>query len=241
MTHSYGVYIWHDSIIHKTPGKTRLRTESTHHLSTAAVVYMCDMTHSCVWHDSFIRVTWLIHVWHDSFICVTWLIHMCAMTHSYMSHNSFICVTWLIHMCDMTHSYVWHDSFICVPWLIHMCDMTHSYVWHDSFICETWLIHMCDGANSWVSAKLLSELLPTKFSQRKHQVKFRYWQSEHILKKTHFIQNMFNREHISSVRTYIIKSEHIWYLQSGHILYRTHFIQSIFNREHIASIKSEDT
>jgi len=24
------------------------------------------------------------HVWHDSFICVTWLIHMCDMTHSYV-------------------------------------------------------------------------------------------------------------------------------------------------------------
>ena len=75
------------------------------------------------------------YVWHDSFICVTWLIHMCDMTHSYVWHDSF-----------MTHSYVWHDSFICVTWLIHMCDMTHSwlirmcdikmtysYVWHDSF------------------------------------------------------------------------------------------------------------
>jgi len=98
----------------------------------------------------------------DSFICVTWLIHMCDMTHSYVWHDSsngcswlyengsFTCVTWLIHMCDMTHpmdvvrcmgmthSYVWHDSFVCVTWLIHMCDMTHSYVWHDSFICVTW-------------------------------------------------------------------------------------------------------
>ena len=53
---------------------------------------MCDMTH--------------LYVWHDSFICVTWLIHMCDMTHS--------CVPWLIHMCDMTHSCVCHDSFQCV-------------------------------------------------------------------------------------------------------------------------------
>ena len=52
-----------------------------------------DMTHSYVWHGS-----WIIHVWHDS-----WLIHMCDMT-----HDSFRCVTWriwLIHMCDMTHTY----------------------------------------------------------------------------------------------------------------------------------------
>jgi len=37
------------------------------------------------------------YVWHDSFICVTWLIHMCDMTHSYVWHDSFICVTWFIH------------------------------------------------------------------------------------------------------------------------------------------------
>jgi len=107
------------------------------------------------------------YLWHDSFICVTWRIHMCDMTHSYVWHDAFICVTWRIHTCDMTHSYVWHDAFICVTWRIHMCDMTHScvwwknvqgdilvcdmtysYVWHDSFICVTWLIHMCDMTHS---------------------------------------------------------------------------------------------
>jgi len=86
------------------------------------------------------------YVWYDSFICVTWLIHMCDMTHSYVCHDSFICVTWLIHMCDMTQSYVWHDSFICVTWLIHICDRTRSYVWHDSFICVTWLVKKSDIA-----------------------------------------------------------------------------------------------
>ena len=89
---------------------------------------MCDMTHSYVRHDSFIRVTWLMHT--------------CDMTHSYVWHDSFICVTWLIHTCDMTHSYVWHDSFICVTWLIHTCDMSQS------FTCVTWLIHMCGMTHS---------------------------------------------------------------------------------------------
>jgi len=93
-------------------------------------------------------VTWLIHmcgvthsyVWHDSFICVTWLINMCHMTHSHVWHNSFICVTWLIHMCDMIPSHVWHDPFTCMTWPIHMCDMAHSFVWHDSLLLPPWEI-----------------------------------------------------------------------------------------------------
>ena len=86
-------------------------------------LFICvDMTHS--------------YLWHDSFICVTWLIHMCDMTPSYVWHDSFICV-------DMTHSYERYDSIKIVTWLVHMWDMTHAYVRHDAFICETWLIHMC--------------------------------------------------------------------------------------------------
>jgi len=103
-------------------------------------IHRCDMTRSYVWHDSFLRVTWLVYVfgvthyvWHDSFmtwladsfICVTWLIHDSFICVTWLIHDSFICVTWLIHV-----------SFICVTWLIHdsfMCDMTHS-----------WLIYMCD-------------------------------------------------------------------------------------------------
>jgi len=106
---------------------------------------MRDKTQSYMWHDSFMRVTWLmvyLYVWrvahsdvrHNTLICdishsyVIWLIQayaphgVCVMTHSYVSHDSFICVTRLIHMCDMTHSYVWRDAFkymphmMCVAW-----------------------------------------------------------------------------------------------------------------------------
>jgi len=38
------------------------------HVFTCEMTQMWDMTHPCVWHDSS--------------ICVTWLIHMCDMTHS---------------------------------------------------------------------------------------------------------------------------------------------------------------
>jgi len=134
--------------------------------------HMYATTYSEMWHDSFVRVTWIItrvtsllelhshaglrsacsYVWHDSFIGVTligvpWLVYTCSMTYAH---------GWLIHMCDLTYSYVWPDVFaceirgsevhllICVTWLCHMCDMTHSYVQHDSCMCVTWLIHTCD-------------------------------------------------------------------------------------------------
>jgi hypothetical protein len=121
------------------------------------LIYATWRNYACVWHDAFIP----IHVWHDSvtwchtsysydsFLCVTWLIHMWDMTRFIC--DWVVCGTWLIHTCDMTqlhnvthtthmtHSYAWHDSFICATWLIHMCDRTHSFVWHDSFICVTWL------------------------------------------------------------------------------------------------------
>jgi len=76
------------------------------------LIHMCDMTHSHVGRDAFIRATCLIHVrddynsrglhvWHDS-TRVTWL-----------------------NRCDMTQQ-VWHDSPVCVTWLIDMCYRTYS-------------------------------------------------------------------------------------------------------------------
>jgi len=137
----------------------------------------CDVTHAallrcgpfalasaCVsdttWHDSFVRVTWLIHmcdtthlylwhamtlsyVWHDSSTLVTWLVHMCAM-HSCLWNDAFIRVTWRINMCEMWHAVcndalsrrwqacvcVCHDSLIHIIWLIYTRNMPHSYMWH---------------------------------------------------------------------------------------------------------------
>jgi len=135
-------------------------------------------------HDSSICVTWLIHtyeithsyVWHDSFMYV----YMCDknLTQSCLQHWHYVMIPshcrqqqWRSARNDMTHSYVWHDSFVCVTWLIHVyiratwtwlnhtcaidttswcprvaasssgvlpklihtSGMTHSYVWHDSF------------------------------------------------------------------------------------------------------------
>jgi len=136
------------------------------------------------WYDWQTGVSWLplmcvmtpSYVRRDSFVCVTWLIHICDMTridaYAYsffdatgklVCHDSLICVSWLPHMCVVTHSYAWHDSSIYVTWLVLMptpilflmrlarwCVMTPSYVCHDWFICVSWLIRMCDMAHPYM-------------------------------------------------------------------------------------------
>jgi len=92
----------------------------TTHLHGSWLIHTCDMTHVYVWHDSFIRVTWLIGLKTSS------------TPHSHVWHDSLTYVTWLIHTCDMTHSYVWHESFIRVTWLA-------KNIVHASLTCVTWL------------------------------------------------------------------------------------------------------
>jgi len=72
------------------------------------------------------------YVWHDSFVCVIGLRYVCDMSHSPAWHGAFICVSWLVHffaltqlyMCALTHLHVSHPSFICVTWLLHVRAMT---------------------------------------------------------------------------------------------------------------------
>jgi len=137
------------------------------YLCTISLVHKYGVTHSHVWRDSFICVTWLIHVWQDPFICL-WR-DVCDVTHCETGYGSFICVTWPFYICDRPHLYVchdtfpyvawlihaWHDSLICmtwlfcvvsfirVTWLVQMWDLTHSYAWRDSSVRVTWLIHTC--------------------------------------------------------------------------------------------------
>jgi len=112
--------------------------------------FMCDVTRSYVWHDSFIYVTWLVHIFHMTRSCV-WHDSLIRVTHSYVGHSFFhTCdrTHWYVWpdslMCAFTHSYVCHDSFVCVTCLIHLCDMTLSYVWQNSFACVKRPIHTCD-------------------------------------------------------------------------------------------------
>ena len=125
-------------------------------LNTPSPVW--HMTPSCVWRDSFVCVTWLLHasdmthscVWHDSFMCdmtttcTLWRARDTLCVHSTHIHETrrthdrvMSCACRQIRqepssVCDVTHSCVWRDSFMCVTWLIHVCDVTHSCVWHTS-------------------------------------------------------------------------------------------------------------
>jgi len=138
----YDVFIaWHDWRIHK-----RDRHTSYSHVwyDVFMCFHMCDMTHSYVWHDSIIHVTWLNHT------CDIPLIHMCDMTYSCVWDN------WLVRTCDcrirlrdMT------DAFTCVigiP-LIHMCDMMRSYVWH-GWLMNGVMTHSCVWCDRFISAAL---------------------------------------------------------------------------------------
>jgi len=129
------------------------------------LIYMWDMTHSYVGHDSFLILT----IYSTPLRCLcqfpaVWKAR--DMTHWYLWNLSFACKTWLIHVRDMTHSYVGHDSNLIftiyatfcaacarferrVTWLTDICGISHSHVRHDSFMYGTWLIHTWDMTHSY--------------------------------------------------------------------------------------------
>jgi len=131
---------------------------------------MCDLTHTYVWHASYICVTWLIHmcdlthsyVWPDSFICVTCLMYlmMLLLAHFDVLHDEdkLLCFKRLIRLCDITHTFMWHDSYsyTCTWWrccwpILTCCMMkTSCLAWRDSYVCVTWLIQMCDVTHTYV-------------------------------------------------------------------------------------------
>ena len=80
VTESHMIYseVWHGTFkcVIRTLQNTATHCNTLQHTAThcSTLIQMRNTTHS--------------YVWHDSFICMTWLIHVLNMTHSYMWHDS---------------------------------------------------------------------------------------------------------------------------------------------------------
>ena len=112
------------------------------------VTHTCHMTHSYLWHDSFICVTHLIHVWHMcdvKFMCVSWRVSPCNDIHVDIqvnkscrtyTRNRVICTQMsLAHIC-MRHVTHGNGSCRACEWVMScmwMCRVTHvNESWHAS-------------------------------------------------------------------------------------------------------------
>jgi len=112
-------------------------------------IRMYVMTHSCAWHVSFIRVTWLVYVcherlnipfslharlilyvWHASFICVTWLIHVCHTRLELLGPRyPPLCTHTGYNTCDLSIYIVWRTCVIYM-YVRHACHTYEHAVWH---------------------------------------------------------------------------------------------------------------
>jgi len=116
-------------------------------------------------------------MWCDSAISMTWLIHMCDMTQSYTGHDSFTCgdmtpsqenmSKWLFRIWNETHSYG-HGSFIRKRWLI-VNESWHTHQWHQYVMAHTWmrLIHSQAMAHSNAATWILHK-------RKRHNDSFKY-------------------------------------------------------------------
>jgi len=125
--------------------KTGLRCEPLKHDVSCVtwLIYMCDMTRSYVWHDSWTGlrcvahhtcdVTWAMNIWLHMWnlfkvrfdvIGVLWSRNVGKNeTHSHMAH----------HTCDVTHLHVW-----CEPWMDDcICGILIGHFWGDRGLLNT--------------------------------------------------------------------------------------------------------
>jgi len=175
-------YLWHDTFIHVTWLNPVCDTNPSYASSLLFIffppsswllfflrrdsficvigpIHICYMTHSCVWHDVFRCVTWLIlvpRVYFPFFRPSPWLLFFLRRD-SFINIICLIFVTWHIHTCDVTYSDMWHNSFLCLESTFHFSHrvLAFFFSWRrDSFICVTWLISMCRVTHSYASSLL---------------------------------------------------------------------------------------
>ena len=124
-------YVWHDWFIRVTFffRKSRVRVRHDSFVRVAWLIRACDMTHSCVAHDSFVYVVTRSCIWHDSFIS-----HV-------TSFNFFLSERVTSHICHMDescHTDGWVTSHIWMSHVTHMDESRHTYGW---VMSHTWMSH----------------------------------------------------------------------------------------------------
>ena len=121
-----------------------------------------DVTHQCVRDDSFIRVTWLIHVCEMTHSCVWRESSMIAMAHCACRWRSKTLFIYVFHLFRVTHSRLSHDSISVISRTrrpCHKCDTNRDV---NRFMSQMW--HIAFRTLGW-SVKVSSELTkPTSFT-----------------------------------------------------------------------------
>ena len=119
-------------------------------------MHVCDMTHSCVWHDSFKCVTWLISVCGMRFIRMYNFVILLGpkqsrkytyekvMSHTQMSH--------VTHMNESCHTHEWVMSLMSLSQVTHMNESRHENDWAVSHIWISHRTHVDESCptNGWV-------------------------------------------------------------------------------------------
>jgi len=97
------------------------------------LVYVCV----CIWDSSGVKpwlMTFITHpyAWHDSFISVTWLIHILDLTHAHVWNDSFtlcvcVCVCRWFEWSSTLRSFLFNRSHIWTSHVTHTNESWHTY------------------------------------------------------------------------------------------------------------------
>jgi len=120
-------------------------------------IYICIYMYLCIYKHIYIYIYNSSCVSHDSYTSVTWLVYICDLSFQCMCDINLLRGLSALLVCDMTHSCVSHDSchmtHPCVVWLSYICVVTFYFMWHDVGVsrglsprwwCVTYIyIHIC--------------------------------------------------------------------------------------------------
>ena len=144
VTHSQSVHRWtRQNTCSCNMTHSHVRCDSFVRDSLAVYALMSATNNSFVWHGSFTRVVWLIRT--ATRLMRMWMmtrLHVCrswltCRLHIVGRDQYLVCATLLIHTCDVTHSYVCRDSRAGYT---SLSETNNLCAWQDSFVRVLWLV-----------------------------------------------------------------------------------------------------